>query len=169
MKLLWRYPELFLLTAIAVLTRCWSLFTPAAVVFDEVYFKVYAGDYLTGSYYFDPHPPLGKLLLAAWAWITHQDPATLTGGDPAVVLRVLPAIAGALIIPVFYLFLRQLGASRRVSTLGAAVLLHRPPREQPGWAELDLHAEWLGTEPDRQLEPPRPLSRCMLAFWRLWS
>ncbi len=112
-----------MLTAIAVLTRCWSLFTPAAVVFDEVYFKVYAGDYLTGSYYFDPHPPLGKLLLAAWAWITHQDPATLTGGDPAVVLRVLPAIAGALIIPVFYLFLRQLGASRRVSTLGAAVLL----------------------------------------------
>jgi dolichyl-phosphate-mannose-protein mannosyltransferase len=123
MKLIRRYPELFLLTAAAILTRCWSLFTPAAVVFDEVYFKVYAGDYLTGSYYFDPHPPLGKLLLGAWAWITHQDPSVLTGVGPAVVLRVIPAIAGALIIPVFYLFLRQLGASRRVSTLGATLLL----------------------------------------------
>ena len=123
MKLLRRYPEIFLLTAAAIITRCWDLFTPAAVVFDEVYFKVYAGDYLTGSYYFDPHPPLGKLLLGAWAWISHQNPATITGGDPAVVLRVVPAIAGAAIIPVFYLFLRQLGASRRASTLGAALLL----------------------------------------------
>jgi len=123
MKLIRRYPEIFLLTIAAIITRCWALFTPAAVVFDEVYFKVYAGDYLTGSYYFDPHPPLGKLLLGAWAWLTHQDPAVLTGGDPAVVLRVLPALAGALIIPVFYLFLRNLGASRRVSTLGAALLL----------------------------------------------
>ena len=55
---------------------------------------------------------------------------------------------------------------RRLVWRPGAVLLRQPPREQPGWAELDLHAEWLGTEPDRQLEPPRPLSRCMLAFWR---
>ena len=55
---------------------------------------------------------------------------------------------------------------RRLVWRPGAVLLHQPPREQPGWAELDLHAEWLGTEPDRQLEPPRPLSRRVLAFWR---
>jgi dolichyl-phosphate-mannose-protein mannosyltransferase len=40
-----------------------------------------------------------------------------------VALRGLPAVAGALLIPVFYLFLRQLGASRRISTLGASLLL----------------------------------------------
>jgi dolichyl-phosphate-mannose-protein mannosyltransferase len=123
MLLIRRYPELCILTIAALVTRLWGLFAPAAVVFDEVYFKVYAGDYLTGSYYFDPHPPLGKLLLGAWGWLTHQDPSVLTGADPAVVMRVLPAIAGALIIPVFYIFLRQLGASRRTSTLGAALLL----------------------------------------------
>ncbi len=123
MKTLRRYPELIILTLAALITRVWDLFTPAAVVFDEVYFKVYAGDYLTGSYYFDPHPPLGKLLLGAWAWLTHIDPAALTGNGPAVQLRVLPALAGALIIPVFYLFLRQLGASKRISTLGASLLL----------------------------------------------
>ena len=123
MQLIRRYPELFILTAAALLTRLWSVFTPAAVVFDEVYFKVYAGDYLTGSYYFDPHPPLGKLLLGGWAWMTHLDPALLTGTGPTVGLRLLPAIAGAIIIPVFYLFLRNLGASRRVSALGAALLL----------------------------------------------
>ncbi len=56
---------------------------------------------------------------------------------------------------------------RRLVWRPGAVLLRQPPREQPGWAELELHPEWVGTEPDRQLlEPPRPLSRRMLAFWR---
>ncbi|HVQ43530.1 MAG TPA: phospholipid carrier-dependent glycosyltransferase [Candidatus Saccharimonadia bacterium] len=123
MKLLRRYPEIIILATAALITRLWDVFAPAAVVFDEVYFKVYAGDYLTGSYYFDPHPPLGKLLLGGWAWLAHLNPTMLTGNDPAVALRVLPAIAGALIIPVFYLFLRQLRASRRVAALGAALLL----------------------------------------------
>ena len=55
---------------------------------------------------------------------------------------------------------------RRLVWRPGAVLLRQPPREQPGWAELELHPEWLGTEPDRQLEPPWPSSRRMLAFWR---
>ena len=56
---------------------------------------------------------------------------------------------------------------RRLVWRPGAVLLRKLPREQPGWAELELHPEWVGTEPDRQLlEPPRPLSRRMLAFWR---
>ena len=55
---------------------------------------------------------------------------------------------------------------RRLVWRPGAVLLRQPPREQPGWAELELQPEWLGTEPDRQMEPLRPLSRRMLAFWR---
>ncbi len=55
---------------------------------------------------------------------------------------------------------------RRLVWRPGAVLLRQPPREEPGWAELELHPEWLGTELDRQLEPPRPSSRRMLAFWR---
>ena len=123
MKLFRRHPEVFILIGAALATRLWGLFTPAAVVFDEVYFKVYAGDYLKHSYYFDPHPPLGKLLLAGWAWLTHLDPSSLTGTGPVVALRILPALAGAAIIPIFYAFLRQLGASRRIATLGATLLL----------------------------------------------
>ena len=55
---------------------------------------------------------------------------------------------------------------RRLVWRPGAVLLRQPPGEQPGWAELELHPEWLGIEPDRQLEPLRPLSRRMLAFWK---
>lgn len=124
MQILRRFPELIILTVLAFITRLWNLFHPAAVVFDEVYFKIYAGNYLNGAYYFDPHPPLGKLILGGWAWLTQQDVSILISTtDPAVVMRILPAIAGALIIPVFFIFLRQLGASRKVSALGAGLLL----------------------------------------------
>jgi dolichyl-phosphate-mannose-protein mannosyltransferase len=123
MNLIRRYPEFFALTLLAFITRLWGVASPAAVVFDEVYFKAYAGDYFTGAYYFDIHPPLGKLLLAGWAKLAHIDPAALTGTGPAVMLRVLPAVAGALIIPVFYIFMRTLGAPRRLAAFGAALLL----------------------------------------------
>ncbi|MBW4061413.1 phospholipid carrier-dependent glycosyltransferase [Candidatus Saccharibacteria bacterium] len=117
------HPELILLTLAAFITRFWFVTKPNAVVFDEVYFKVYAGDYLTHSYYFDPHPPLGKELLGLWAWLSHQSGAILTSSAPGVDLRYLPAFAGALIIPVVYVLLRQLGGSRRIATLAALAVL----------------------------------------------
>jgi dolichyl-phosphate-mannose-protein mannosyltransferase len=62
--------------------------------------------------------------LGGWAWIFHLNPTNLINTTQAsVALRVLPALAGAAIIPVFYLFLRALGASRRMCALGAALLL----------------------------------------------
>jgi dolichyl-phosphate-mannose-protein mannosyltransferase len=118
----WR-PELLILTLLAALTRFWDVFNPHTTVFDEVYFKAFAGHYLTGAYFFDIHPPLGKLLLAGWAHLLGISGTALEGADPGVALRLLPALAGALLIPVFYLFLRQLKASRLVATLGASLLL----------------------------------------------
>lgn len=117
-------PELIILTILAFATRLWQLFQPASVVFDEVYFKVFAGDYFTHAYYFDIHPPLGKLLLAGWAWLLHLNPAALVDtAQPSVALRLLPAIAGALIVPVFYWLLLELRASRLTACMGAALLV----------------------------------------------
>jgi dolichyl-phosphate-mannose-protein mannosyltransferase len=124
MRHLRRYhPEFIILTILAFITRLWGVTNPRSVVFDEVYFKAYAGDYLTHSYYFDPHPPLGKELLGLWAWLTHQSGSLLTSTAPAVDLRYLPAVAGALLIPLVYILLRQLGGSRKVATLAAAAVL----------------------------------------------
>ena len=47
--------------------------------------------------------------------------------------------------------------------------LHQSPGEQPGWAELELHPDWLGTEPDQHLEPSKPVLRGPRVFWRPWS
>lgn len=114
--------EVYVLTALAALTRFVSLGSPKAIVFDEVYFREYALRYQEGTYYFDLHPPLGKLILGAWAWISGTD-ASAAGDDPAVMLRVLPALAGTALILAFYCLIRQLCGSRKVATLGAGLLL----------------------------------------------
>jgi dolichyl-phosphate-mannose-protein mannosyltransferase len=116
-------PEFLLLTALALVTRFWGLFDPRVVVWDEIHFERFAGAYFTGAYYIDVHPPLGKLLLAGAARLLGVSGAALAAHTPTPELRVLPALAGALIIPVIYLLLRELGTGRRVATLAAAFLL----------------------------------------------
>jgi dolichyl-phosphate-mannose-protein mannosyltransferase len=118
----WR-AELVVLCALAALTRFWALFTPNAVVWDEMLYEEYVSHYFSGTFYFNLHPPVAKLLLALAARMLGISGETLAVPDPAVALRILPALAGALIVPVFWLLLRQLGASRRVAFLGALLLV----------------------------------------------
>ena len=116
-------PELLVLSILSAATHFWRLFTPNAVVFDEQYYKQFAGHYLAGTHYVDVHPPLAKLLYAGIAKLAGVSAATLLGPDPVPVLRVVPALCGAVIIPLVYVLLRQLGAARRVATLGAFIIL----------------------------------------------
>ena len=42
-------------------------------MFDEVHFGKFAGYYIKGTYYFDVHPPLAKLVFAAVAYVCGYD------------------------------------------------------------------------------------------------
>lgn len=116
-------PELLALTALSALSHFWRLFWPNAVLFDEKHYKGFAGHYFTRTFYVDVHPPLANLLYAAVARLARVGPDALLGPTPVPVLRVLPAVCGTLIIPLGYVILRELDASRRVATLGALALL----------------------------------------------
>lgn len=97
---------------------------PNATVFDEVHFGKFISAYFTHQYYFDIHPPLGKLILAAWGWLWGFQPgfsfANIGDAYPDhlyLALRFLPTLAGALLPLIIYGLARQLRMSR-----GAALL-----------------------------------------------
>ena len=116
-------PELAILLIGSILTRLVGLGSPNATVFDEVYFKQFASGYFTHQYYFDIHPPLGKLILAGWAKLIGVNAATITQ-PPATGLRLLVALAGISIVLLVYGIVRRLTGSRLAATLaGLAIML----------------------------------------------
>ncbi|HEX9722169.1 MAG TPA: phospholipid carrier-dependent glycosyltransferase [Candidatus Paceibacterota bacterium] len=145
MKKTFFYPEIWFLTAAAVFTRFWHLSSPARVIFDETHFGLYATKYLSHEYYFDIHPPLGKLLVALFSWIggvssgfsfelnaPYEDPSF-------VALRFLPAFLGALLVPLAYLFVKELGFSRRAAFVaGFLVLFDNALLVQSRFTMLDI-------------------------------
>jgi len=113
LKRLWHKltPELWLLYVIAAATRLIGIGSPKNTVFDEIYFKAYASYYYSHQYYFDIHPPLGKLILAGWEWLIRANPATLTN-QTTTSSRIIVAIAGIGIVAVVYGITRRLSQSR---------------------------------------------------------
>lgn len=61
---LWLIVLLF--TGLGFGSRFWDIQEPNETVFDEVYFGSFTTSYVQREYFFDIHPPLGKLVLA-WA------------------------------------------------------------------------------------------------------
>ena len=125
-----RHWLLIALVVAAFVTRFWRLWEPSEVVFDEVHFGKFITAYFTGEYFFDIHPPLGKLIIAAAGWIGGFEPGFSFEnigqpyGDTAyIALRVAPALFGALLVPLTYLLVKEMGGSNRAAGLGAGLVL----------------------------------------------
>lgn len=112
------------MSVLALVTRLWNIAYPHGVVFDEVYFRGFAADYLSGHYFFDIHPPLVKLLFAGDAWLFHLSQTDISSGLwGGVVLRCLPALAGAALVPLVYLITRKIGLGRLGASVAAVFVL----------------------------------------------
>jgi len=122
---------LVLVIALGALVHFIGLTYPRQVVFDEVHWGKSVSAYCcTGQRVFDIHPPHGKLLLALGAKLGGYDgefsferigqPYT---DQPVFFLRLVPALAGIAIPPLFLLFVRFLGASRPAALIGALALV----------------------------------------------
>jgi dolichyl-phosphate-mannose-protein mannosyltransferase len=97
-----------------------------------VHFGKFASYYLRGEYYFDVHPPLGKLLLAFAGWFVGYDGHFLfekIGEDyienraPYIAIRLVPATFGALVVPLCFLIFKELGVSLPGALFGASLLI----------------------------------------------
>ncbi|MDZ7269159.1 MAG: phospholipid carrier-dependent glycosyltransferase [candidate division KSB1 bacterium] len=92
----------------AAFTRLWRLDTPATMVFDEVYFPVFANNYLERTAFFDAHPPLGKYLIALGIRFF---------GNVPLGWRIMEALFGIAVILLIYRLTLQLFADRRAAML----------------------------------------------------
>jgi hypothetical protein len=83
-------------------------------VFDEVYFPVDAAKDIAGKDYFDPEPPLAKLLMAP--------PIALAGFNSGT-WRTSTVIFGSLLVGLVYLIARRLRRGDRFFAVAAAVFM----------------------------------------------
>src|SRR3989338_10701939 len=88
-------------------------------VFDEVHFGKFLSGYFTHEYFFDIHPPLGKLLLSGVGYITGFEPgfsfAEIGQQFPNkdyLWLRLLPTLAGMLLPIVVFFLVLEMGMSK---------------------------------------------------------
>lgn len=121
--------DVFFLCFFSFLTRFSFLSYPARVVFDEAHFGLYATKYLSHQYYFDIHPPLGKMILALAGFLAKVKPGFYfeTGSEyydfNFLALRFLPALFGSLLVLLVYFFVREIGLSRKVAFLSGFMII----------------------------------------------
>jgi len=128
-KTLLKFGDLFFLATLGFFTRFFSLGFPSIVIFDEAHFGLYATKYFSHQYYFDIHPPLGKMLFALAGWIGKIEPnfnfevGTHYGDFNFIALRTLTAFFGSLLVILIYFFVKELGFPRRAAFISGFFVL----------------------------------------------
>jgi dolichyl-phosphate-mannose--protein O-mannosyl transferase len=70
----WFYIGLTAIFFASALLRFWGLGRFNALVFDEVYYAKFANNYLTGTDFFNAHPPLSQYIIAIAMWLGSHFP-----------------------------------------------------------------------------------------------
>ncbi|OHB18014.1 MAG: hypothetical protein A2913_00430 [Parcubacteria group bacterium RIFCSPLOWO2_01_FULL_40_65] len=121
---------ILIILALSLVTHFVFFSYPAETVFDEVHFGKFISSYFTGEYFFDIHPPLGKLMIAGVAKISGFQPGfsfQTIGQDYSdnsyKWLRFLPKLAGALLPVVIFLIALKLGLSQKSAFLAGLLIV----------------------------------------------
>ncbi|KAI1096190.1 glycosyltransferase family 39 protein [Rostrohypoxylon terebratum] len=121
-----------IITVLAFISRFWGISHPNEVVFDEVHFGKFASYYLERTYFFDVHPPFGKLLFALMGWLVGYDghfhfenigDSYIANKVPYVAFRAMPALLGSLTVSVTYLIMWESGYSLPACIVAAGLVL----------------------------------------------
>lgn len=111
-------------------SRTFRIQYPSARVFDEVHFGKFMNGYIKKLYFFDIHPPLGKLLLALFGWLgsyqANIDFDNSTDGYSDLfyhLFRMVPASLASCMPPLSFLAFRCFGFSKVTSLFVGVYLL----------------------------------------------
>ncbi len=121
----------FILLAVLSFTLHFAFLSyPSQVVFDEVHFGKFVAGYFTGQYFFDIHPPLGKLMIAGFAKLASINPvfdfAQIGENLPTktlLTLRFLPAFFGAIFVLAFSWMAWIIGQDKKTAILAGFLIL----------------------------------------------
>ncbi|CED82274.1 glycosyltransferase family 39 protein [Phaffia rhodozyma] len=104
---------------LSMITRYWKIGKSNSVVWDEAHFGKFGSHYLRGEFYFDVHPPLGKMLVGLAGLFSGYDGSfDFKSGEvypPTLhytIWRMYMATYGVLMVPVGWYTARGLGWSR---------------------------------------------------------
>ncbi|XP_039310165.1 protein O-mannosyltransferase 1 isoform X2 [Solenopsis invicta] len=127
--------EIDLIAAILLITgictRLYRLEEPRSIVFDELHYGKYVGLYMKRTFFFDSHPPLGKQLVSAAAYLAGFDGqfkfdrigSPYSDAIPLYALRLVPAICGSLLIPTGYYLVLELSLKQWAAAIAGILLL----------------------------------------------
>lgn len=120
---------IFIIILASLLTHFLFFGHPNETVFDEVHFGKFISGYFTHEYFFDIHPPLGKLLISGMGYLAGFKPgfsfAEIGQKFPDNIylwLRLLPTLAGVLLPLIIFFLVLRLGLSR-IAAFSAAMLI----------------------------------------------
>jgi dolichyl-phosphate-mannose-protein mannosyltransferase len=113
-----RFVSPLLILILGLISRFAFIWHPKEVVFDEVHFGKFVNFYLSGKFFYDIHPPLGKLIIALAAYVSGLHPTIkfanigeIYPDYSFIILRLFPNLFGALIPLCIYYFVLSLRGS----------------------------------------------------------
>lgn len=117
-------------TSLAVATRLYDIKSPAWVAWDETHFGKMASWYINGTYFFDVHPPLGKLLIALSGKLTGYngsfafvEPGYLYNETNYLGMRSMCALMGASVVPMGFTIVHDLSGSLPAAVFSALLMI----------------------------------------------
>ena len=121
--------SLFIVAVLGFVTRFYNIWYPGVVLFDEVHFVSMTQWYLARKYFFDIHPPLGKLLLAFVGFLfnfndfeSYRDIGKTYETNSYIYLRCFQALWGALLPVVCFMSMKLLKFST-ISCIFSSLLI----------------------------------------------